>query len=961
MTGLIRRVLLIAAILAMPMAALAQEAVLTGTVTDATGGVLPGVTVTVVHEASGNKFVAVTDERGIYRIPARVGGYQIAAELQGFSAAQRAGVELLVGQTVVVNLQMVPSGVAETVTVTGEAPLINVATSSLGGNIDPQQVQELPVQGRNWMALAMLAPGSRMTSDTANTPIANRGAAGDVRQYQFSLDGQQVTSEMGFGNQPRYSQESIGEFQYISNRFDATMGRSAAVQVIAVTKSGTNRFSGSVRGNFRDSRLNAPDPVLNRVVPIDNQQLGLTLGGPILKDRLHFFSHYDYEREPKTSIWNTPYPAFNVELHGPETIKMGGFRLDYQLSSNMRLMGKFTDAEHWQPFTAGNTSHPAATGSTLETNREYTAQFTQVVSNRAVNEIKGGKTRWIFANANLTTWSKHWQAANGVTTGSPRITFSNFAIGGNNFYPRFGAQDNWSLRDDFTFSYDARGRHDMKAGGDLVYMIDSGNNCQSCMGAVDARGGTPSAADIQAWFPDPWKADTWNMAAISPFVRTYSIGVGDYSTHDRRPQYGAWLQDDWQVAPKLTLNLGARYDLSINANGNNYAVPPFVDKGRPADTNNIQPRAGFAYRVTPSTVVRGGTGLYFSTPLQIDTFFMAQIDRLVVVQYTNDGRPDFAANPTNGQPLPTVQQGQQQFCHVRNVPGCLRRSLQELVAPGAYSTALGRTWQNSIGFQHQIGTTIAVEADYVYSQGRNEKDVISNMNLTFNPATGANYPFSDITRRAYPDFGAISMVVRTGRSSYHALQTAITKRFSNRWQGSATYTYSGLWDAFPVAFSGVSPAPIKTTPDLGGEWSLSSGDLRHRAVLNGIWQIGRGLQVSGVFYTGIGERATTTYGTDVRVISGVGGPESSSRLRARADGTVVPRNSFVQPPRRKADLRLQQQIPLPHRISLEGIAEVFNVFNSPNWTITTVETSPQFGQRTMGQFRTAQLGFRLTF
>jgi hypothetical protein len=260
MTGLIRRVLLIAAIIAMPMPVLAQEAVLTGTVSDSTGAVLPGVTVTVVHEASGNRFVAVTDERGIYRVPARVGGYQIAAELQGFSSAQRAGVELLVGQTVVVNLQMAPSGVAETVTVSGEAPLINISTSSLGGNIDPQQVQELPVQGRNWMALAMLAPGSRMTSDTQNTPIANRGAAGDVRQYQFSLDGQQVTSEMGFGNQPRYSQESIGEFQYISNRFDATMGRSAAVQVIAVTKSGTNRFTGSARGNFRSSRLTRPIP-----------------------------------------------------------------------------------------------------------------------------------------------------------------------------------------------------------------------------------------------------------------------------------------------------------------------------------------------------------------------------------------------------------------------------------------------------------------------------------------------------------------------------------------------------------------------------------------------------------------------------------------------------------------------------------------------------------------------------
>ena len=176
----------------------------------------------------------------------------------------------------------------------------------------------------------------------------------------------------------------------------------------------------------------------------------------------------------------------------------------------------------------------------------------------------------------------------------------------------------------------------MKAGVDLVAIVDQGSNCQSCMGAVNAQNG-PLPANIEALFPDPWNADTWNMNGISPLIRTYSIGVGDYTTHDRRPQYGAWLQDDWQLTSKLTLNAGVRYDLSVNANGNHYDVPPFVAAGRPNDTNNVQPRLGFAYKLSNSTVVRGGSGLYFSTPLQIDTFFMAQINRLVVVQYTNDG------------------------------------------------------------------------------------------------------------------------------------------------------------------------------------------------------------------------------------------------------------------------------------------------------------------------------------
>ena len=149
------------AILTLPTSAHAQqEAVVSGRITDSSGGVLPGVTVRAVHEATGNTFQAVTDGLGAYRLSVRVGGVRVIAELQGFTPATRV-VELLLGQTAVVNLQMAPAGVAENVTVSGEAPLIQTTTSTLGGNIDPRQVAELPVAGRNWITLAMLAPGSR--------------------------------------------------------------------------------------------------------------------------------------------------------------------------------------------------------------------------------------------------------------------------------------------------------------------------------------------------------------------------------------------------------------------------------------------------------------------------------------------------------------------------------------------------------------------------------------------------------------------------------------------------------------------------------------------------------------------------------------------------------------------------------------------------------------------------------
>ena len=197
----------------------------------------------------------MTDGTGSYRIPARVGAYRITAELSGFTTVQRTGVQLLVGQTIDIDLQMTPSTIQETVTVTAEAPLIEVNTSELGGNIDPAQVQGIPVAGRNWLALAMLAPGSRTTPGTVNTnPLPDRND-GEVREYQLNIDGQQVTQDLGTGVQPRYSQDSIAEFQFISNRFDATMGRSSGVQVKAITRSGTNTFSGLFRANFRDDAV----------------------------------------------------------------------------------------------------------------------------------------------------------------------------------------------------------------------------------------------------------------------------------------------------------------------------------------------------------------------------------------------------------------------------------------------------------------------------------------------------------------------------------------------------------------------------------------------------------------------------------------------------------------------------------------------------------------------------------
>jgi len=262
-----------------------QEATFTGTATDSTGSVLPGVTITAVHTASGNVFTTVTNERGEYRLPVRVGEYTIKAELSGFGTVMRA-TQVLIGQTAAIDMRMSPQTVQESVTVTAEAPLVDTKGSTVGANIDPRQVEQLPINGRNWMDLTLLAPGAR------------RNEGGGMAQFrqgysQTNVDGQQITinyHSQTDSEQPSFSKDAIAEFEVVANRFDATQGRSQGMIVNAITRSGTNQFAGSFGGYFRDDKFNAKDFLTHTVLPYSNQQTSATFGGPIVRDRLWFFA-----------------------------------------------------------------------------------------------------------------------------------------------------------------------------------------------------------------------------------------------------------------------------------------------------------------------------------------------------------------------------------------------------------------------------------------------------------------------------------------------------------------------------------------------------------------------------------------------------------------------------------------------------------------------------------------------
>jgi Carboxypeptidase regulatory-like domain len=942
----------VSVLFSLPSTVLAQDSTISGTVTDTTEAVLPGVTITAQHIESGNTFTGLSDTSGNYRIGAmRPGIYKITAELQGFGVSIRDNVQLLVGQSATLGFKLAVASLAESLTVSADAPLLDLSQSKLGGNIDTRQMQELPVNGRNWMQLTMLAPGSR-ANDVTQSPTG-LGGDGAVRTdpgyFQLILDGQQVTQTMAQATygEPKYARDAMGEFQFVSGRFDATQGRSIGVLVNAVSKSGTNVLRGSGYGFFRSDNFKAADFVAKRVLPYSNQQVGGTIGGPIIQDRMHFFGYYEREREPTTFTFSSPYAAFNIpDLSSTRAEQTAGIRVDAQLSSQTRLLFRVNGWKNNLPIdpTSFNsvTGHPSSLNDRLYTNGQFYGAITQVFGATKVNEIKAG---------GFLTFSDQYQL-NGLD-GAPRISLLGYNIGPANTLPLRLNGHTWSLRDDFTMMLEARGRHEVKIGGDFLWNHDFYEWNSNRYGTLQANNGAVPA-NIQSLFPVWNDASTWNLQPLSPvsvrwtqsFASCSPISKGcGWSWVHVLPYAGAWIQDNWSVTSDLTLNLGLRWDLAYNWSANEYDVPPIRHKS-PNEFKNIGPRLGFAYSLPDKkTVVRGGSGLYYIGPKDQWAHHTPINIQLAIAGVLNDGRGDFASNPFNGA-TPTFEQADKL---VQDTIGYIASDTNRV--PYAYQT--------SFGVQRQLGSTMAFQADYAWNASRREQSLI-NTNLSYNPATGVNYPFTDVSRRPWPTLGIVQQIFSRGESNYHALETGFTKRFNRRWQASATYTLSTFKDFLPQPVSGSTTVPFKVAEDLGNTYGPAEGEQRHRAVFNGIWDGPYGLQLSGLYFFGSGQRFTTTYGADLRNSGNYG-------TRLRPDGTIATRNDFVGRPLHRVDVRMLRRFPIGGSVKLEGSLEVFNLLNHANYgSYVTTLSSPLYGQpqQSVGvtyQPRMAQLGFRVTF
>lgn len=934
----------------------AQDATITGRIVDESRALLPGVTVTATNLATGRQFVAVTGDDGDYRllgVPPDT--YTLRAELPGFTTAVVEKVELLVGQNVFVSFTLQLATVEETITVTGEQPLVDLRSAQVGGNIDRRQMEELPIVGRNWMGLGLMVKGVTANDTAGNT-------AGGVRRemhYQLNLDGQQIKQNFAGAtsfSQPVISREAIAEYQVVTNLFDVTMGRSAGLQVQAISRSGTNMSRGSLFGYFRDDKLNAADFVADRVLPYENQQVGGSLGGPIRIDRLHYFGSYEYEREPTTALIRPAGYTQSLTFPGGTKMHTALARLDGQLGQRNNLTVRATYGRHHEPFgQLPQTVYPTFAANLLRESFFLTNNWTRVFKDKFAQEVRAG----YFSHLSIRTM------ADGVPL-TPTWNFPGLIIGTRQNYPQEFLERVYTGRYDLTWSLD---RHDMKLGAEFLGVKDEACWPSRERGVFFFRSLPP---DMDRRFPlDAWNDPSrWDFSGLDSLVLRYQLAVaerggqykdcGNFSIQLPRPTWALWLGDTWGVNDRLTFNMGVRYDLSWG-DLSTPRVPEtnlIINNGlftenvgfRPdrRDANNVAPRFGFSWNTTGhgTLIVRGGSGLFYSDHTAIFMLFQQLNNgvRTLSNEWRNDGLPGFLTDPTRGVMADQILSG------VVPLP-------PQAINVIGHDVEMPYTWQSTVGFQKQINDVMAVDADLIYWRTYDE-DNIRDPNLFYDPATGY-YKHPTQFGRPATDFGGIELYESNGKSNYLALSTSATRRYRDNFQAYLTYTLMFFKNDMGQGLYGNFGNYPNNPFDIDAEWARSQDFQRHTVRANTIFTLPWDVGFAATFWYGSGNYFLST--------SPVNPFGATGTTRVLPDLTVLPRNNIKGKPLHKLDLRFSKDIPLGGRLKLEGIAEVFNVYNHANYgSYNGLFGSATFGQPTQNLAtaylpRVWQLGFRVSF
>ena len=885
--------------------AAAQNAELRGVVTDASAGVLPGVSVVIKGVETGVERTLATDATGAFRAPSLVPGlYRVTSELMGFKTDVRT-ITLTVGQVAELRIALQVGTLAETVEVKGTVETVDATKSDLSAVVTTKQLDSLPVLNRGFIGLAQLLPGGG-PSRTGDSRFGIQTAFGgtNVRSmYSTVVDGSNMDHPVYGFSIVNVNQDAVQEFRVMRNQYDAQYSRAGTAVVNVLTRSGTNSLHASASYFGRDDALNEKNYFATSKPPFSLTRLSATVGGPLQLDRMHFFVAGEYLRtksatlislaasNPFASAWNGSYTSGDRE-------KTVTAKLNYQASNAHALSVRYL----------------------LDLlNQDYSYVLAQNYDNR-VHDV-AAQWNWTMSGSRLNTVSvqySHQYTNRFDKTTDPQVIRPSFTSGRATNLPQAFPRDHIAVNETFFW---APQRHAIKVGVSVGH-------------------------ETLDYLADWYGGGSWTFNTDRPFDRndpttwpkSYIIGSGPSTRTYKNFELGAFVQDDWKPLDRVTVNLGLRYDLDTNLRSNDFiasllADPQFNGLGnmikapRGNDYSHIQPRLGVAWDVTGNarTVLRAGFGIYAA---RNRPWFNVR-GQVLAGQYTAE-----IADPTLLQFYPDqrgVLGGKSIQDYIKTAGG------RAMYLPGD-NLMIPSVYNYTIGIAKTLFRNTTVEVDLIHS-----KQVDLQTGRDGNISLDMVKPFV----RPYPQFSTVTLIEPLTTSSYNAVQTQINTRFD--WATfRVSYTLAKMTSDGTNDNANVSTDPLHLLGN--NDNGLDENDRRHALSWSSMFTLPFGVQLSAIVSLRTGNPWEINAGVDLdgytadRTERPSGLPKNAGGTKSQANLDII--NAF-RASRKLApitmgqltqgsgdkllDIRLTKSINIGGTRRVDLFIEGYNVLNTVNY------------------------------
>jgi hypothetical protein len=908
---------------------LAQQNVTSGTlsgkVEDARGAVVNGASITAVHLETKQQHTATSDDEGRYRFPyLRTGSYDLRIDAQGFSTITKQLV-VSVGQSIDLPIKLDVAGVSAQVNIDSDVPIVETVRTQVTETITPREINELPLNGRNYLDLALLIPGVSPTNTGSNQRFAETSAvpgqgisiAGQRNLYNsFIVDGVSANDDAADLTGTYFSEEVIDQFQVVTSGGIAEFGRASGGVVNILTRSGTNDWRGGLYGFFRNQRFDARNPLAPTKDLLTQAQYGATIGGPLRRERTFFFSNFEQTRRNYSAVI-TISPAAVTTINNrlrainypgslistgvvPASFDTTNFftRIDHSINQRNQLSARYSlyHIDGVNSRTVGGLNSVSRGTGLADTDQTLQVSNVTTISNQTLNEA-----RVQYTNSRLDAPVNDEVGPAVGIGGVANFGTATFSPLGRDIN-LFEAVNNLSTQ---------RGDHSIKAGAGFLYNR------------------------VNILFPGAVQG-VYAFSSLNNFLNgnyiNYQQAFGVPNQVQANPNFGVFVQDEWRIRPDLTINSGLRYDLQ------------FLPDPIQTDTNNIAPRMGIVYAPGDrKTVVRASFGLYYDRiPLRATSNALQRDgSKFIVVQLSpaQPGAPVFP-NTLALQPasLPTKP-------NITRIDPNIETSYSQ---------------QANLQIERELPGNAVVSIGYLHVRAFHL--ILSrNANVPTVPAS-AGIPNLG---RPDPNWGNISSFESSGRSNYDGMVVSFNKRASRWTNVRVSYTLSKtIDDAGNFFFSSV-----QNNFNIRDDRGLSDNDQRHRLVVsgsieppeqsqaNGLGRVLRGFQFGYIFTYGSRLPFNVLFGSDRNL-------DSNNNDRPLGVGRNTGRGfDFAS-----LDLRVSRKFRLTERVDLQLLAEGFNVLNRSNFGVPNntfgsgVNPLPSFGQPTAAfDPRQFQFGMKLSF